>query len=102
MQPCIPRRFIANVFLYSVGDYPFKGLYKYTHPAFGCYDITDLRGPTYPHVKAIMYNGIVATDSTILRGELLPAICIMLTQFWKMRFVRQKVSPVITDRKSVV
>jgi hypothetical protein len=29
-------------------------------------------------------------------GEGLPAICIMLTQFWKMRFVRQKISPVIT------
>ncbi|KAF7122064.1 hypothetical protein CNMCM5793_000019 [Aspergillus hiratsukae] len=78
-----------------VGDYPFTGLYKDEQPEFGCYHITDLNGPTYPHVKAIMYNNMVATESTILCGELLPILRIMLTQFWKARFIHQMVSPVL-------
>ncbi|KAA8641642.1 hypothetical protein EYZ11_006838 [Aspergillus tanneri] len=78
-----------------VGDYPFKGLYKHDQPEFGCYHITDLNGPTYPHVKAVMYNNLVAMDSTILYGELLPILRIMLTQLWKARFIRQMVSPVL-------
>ncbi|KAK2805794.1 hypothetical protein FQN50_006070 [Emmonsiellopsis sp. PD_5] len=78
-----------------VGDYPFKGLYKHAQPEFGCYQITDLNGPDYPHVKAVMYNNLVAKDSTILCGELLPILRIMLTQFWKTQFIHQMVSPVL-------
>ncbi|KKZ60119.1 hypothetical protein EMCG_05144 [[Emmonsia] crescens] len=78
-----------------VGDYPFQGLYKYAEPAYGCYRITDLNDPTYPHVKAVMYNNMVATDSTILHGELFPIVRIMITQFWKRKFAHQMVSPVL-------
>ncbi|KAK2812587.1 hypothetical protein FQN50_001231 [Emmonsiellopsis sp. PD_5] len=79
-----------------VGDYPFQGLYKYAEPAYGCYRITDLDDPTYPHVKAVMYNNMVTTDdSMILYGELFPIVRIMITQFWKAQFAHQMVSPVL-------
>lgn len=55
----------------SVADYPFKGLDRDLQPEFGCYNITDTRDPKYPHVKAIMYNNLVATDSTFLFGEII-------------------------------
>ncbi|PGG95358.1 hypothetical protein AJ80_09974 [Polytolypa hystricis UAMH7299] len=46
---------------------------------FNLQQLKNLDGPTYPHVKAVMYNNLVATDSTILCGELLPIFRIMLT-----------------------
>ncbi|KAK2801206.1 hypothetical protein FQN51_005521 [Onygenales sp. PD_10] len=83
-------------FTRPANHYPFQGLYKYAEPAYGCYRITDLNGPTYPHVKAVMYNNMVTTDdSMILYGELFPMVRIMITQFWKAQFAHQMVSPVL-------
>ncbi|GKZ81077.1 hypothetical protein AnigIFM56816_005588 [Aspergillus niger] len=80
-----------------VGDSPFEksSLYKYEQPEFGCYRIAELNGPTRPHVKAVMYNNLVATDSTILFGELMPILRIMLTQLRRRKFIHEMVSPVL-------
>ncbi|KAL4786894.1 hypothetical protein BJX76DRAFT_63937 [Aspergillus varians] len=77
------------------GDYPFTGLDKDEQPNHACFAITDMDGPTHPHVKAIMLNNMVASESTILCGELLPALRVMLMQFKKTRFLRQMVAPVM-------
>lgn len=89
---------LSDFDLSSVGDYPFKGLYKYEQPEYGCYHVTDLKGATHPHVKAIMYNNFVATDSTFLQGELFPILMIMLTQLWQPHFIRQMITPVSLTR----
>lgn len=81
----------------SVGDYPFKGLDRDKQPVFGCYHIRDMDGSTYPHVKAVMYNNLVPKDNTLLLGEILPILRIMIAQFWKAWFVHHMVSPVITS-----
>ncbi|KAB8264339.1 hypothetical protein BDV32DRAFT_135271 [Aspergillus pseudonomiae] len=78
-----------------VGETPFRGLFKYEQPEFGCYEITYLDGPSYPHVMAVIYNNLVATDDTVLCGELLPILRIMLAQLMKWEFVHQMVSPVL-------
>ncbi|PYH65242.1 uncharacterized protein BO88DRAFT_349124 [Aspergillus vadensis CBS 113365] len=80
-----------------VGDSAFEksSLYKYEQPEFGCYRIAELNGPTRPHVKAVMYNNLVATDSTILFGELMPILRIMLTQLRRRKFIHEMVSPVL-------
>ena len=54
--------------------------------------MTDISGPDYPHVKAIVYNNVNATDRAILRGELLLALRLMITQFRKRRFIRHMVA----------
>ncbi|KAK2812563.1 hypothetical protein FQN50_001207 [Emmonsiellopsis sp. PD_5] len=78
-----------------IADYPFmEGLYKSFPPAYGCSKTTDLNGSTHPHVKAIMWQGLVAKDSTILRGELSPIVEIMISQFLQTRFVDHMVAPV--------
>lgn len=79
----------------SIGDYLFmNGLYKSFPPAYGCSNTTDLDGSTHPHVKAVMWQGLVAKDSTILRGELSPIVEIMISQFLQTRFVDHMVAPV--------
>ncbi|KNG91726.1 hypothetical protein ANOM_000216 [Aspergillus nomiae NRRL 13137] len=78
-----------------VGDTSFRGLFKYEQPEFGCFRITYLDGPSYPHVMAVIYNNLVATDDTVLSGELLPILRIMLAQLMKRQFVHQMVSPVL-------
>ncbi|CAG8908029.1 unnamed protein product [Penicillium egyptiacum] len=72
-----------------VGESAFEnsGLYKHDQPEFGCYHIAELNDPAYPHVKAVMYNNLVATDSTVLYGELIPTLRIMLTQLRKRKFM---------------
>ncbi|KKK24280.1 hypothetical protein ARAM_003634, partial [Aspergillus rambellii] len=77
-------------------EYPFPGLYKYTPPEFGCYSATYLEGPDHPHVKTIMYNNRIATDSTILTSKLIPILRIMLVQLLKVRFIHHMVTPVRT------
>ncbi|KAE8328515.1 hypothetical protein BDV39DRAFT_174102 [Aspergillus sergii] len=79
----------------SVGDTLFRGLFKYDQPEFGCYRITYLDDPSYPHIMAVVYNNLVATDDTVLYGELLPILRIMLTQLWNLRFIHHMVSPVL-------
>ncbi|KAL4912051.1 hypothetical protein BDW62DRAFT_216632 [Aspergillus aurantiobrunneus] len=64
-------------------------------PSHECFTVTDMDGPSYTHVKAIMQNNMVAKDSTILCGELLPALRIMLTQLKKQRFSHHMVSPYV-------
>ncbi|PYI02944.1 hypothetical protein BO78DRAFT_432520 [Aspergillus sclerotiicarbonarius CBS 121057] len=80
-----------------VGDSAFEnsGLYKHDQPEFGCYHITEMNDPAYPHVKAVMYNNLVATDSTILYGELISILRIMLTQLRRQKFIHQMVTPVL-------
>ncbi|PGH35029.1 hypothetical protein GX50_02163 [[Emmonsia] crescens] len=79
-----------------IGDYLFmNGLYKSFPPAYGCSNTTDLDGSTHPHVKAVMWQGLVAKDSTILRGELSPIVEIMISQFLQTRFVDHMVAPVL-------
>ncbi|RJE18337.1 hypothetical protein PHISCL_09326 [Aspergillus sclerotialis] len=80
-----------------VGESAFtnSGLYKYEQPEFGCCHIAELNDPDYPHVKAIVYNNLVATDPTILYGELLPILRIMLTQLRRQKFMHQMVTPVL-------
>ncbi|KAB8246580.1 hypothetical protein BDV35DRAFT_353661 [Aspergillus flavus] len=51
--------------------------------------------PDYPHVKAIAYNNVNATDQTILRGELLLILRLMFTQLRKRRFLKHMVAPVL-------
>ncbi|RAK98796.1 uncharacterized protein BO80DRAFT_386874 [Aspergillus ibericus CBS 121593] len=79
-----------------VGDSAFEnsGLYKHDQPEFGCYHIAELNDPAYPHIKAVMYNNMVATDSTILYGELISILRIMLTQLRRQKFIHQMVTPV--------
>ncbi|KAL2812610.1 hypothetical protein BJX63DRAFT_396154 [Aspergillus granulosus] len=80
----------------SVGDYPFKGLSRYCEqPSYVCASITDLNGTSHPHVKAIMLNNMVASDSTVLFGELLPALRIMLLQVRRDRFLHHIITPVM-------
>ncbi|PWY83812.1 hypothetical protein BO94DRAFT_557654 [Aspergillus sclerotioniger CBS 115572] len=81
----------------SVGDSAFNnsGLYKHNQPEFGCYHITEMIDPAYPHIKALMYNNMVATDSTILCGELMPILRTMLTQLRRQKFIHQLVTPVL-------
>ncbi|EGE77889.2 hypothetical protein BDDG_00826 [Blastomyces dermatitidis ATCC 18188] len=55
-------------------------------------------GSTHPHVKGVMYNNsnsLMATESTILRGELLPVLKIMHGQFRQARFASHMISPVL-------
>ncbi|KAF9890257.1 hypothetical protein FE257_006170 [Aspergillus nanangensis] len=42
-----------------------------------------------------MYNDLVATDSTLLFGELLPIIRIMIVQLVRRRFIHQLITPVL-------
>ncbi|RAL16898.1 uncharacterized protein BO97DRAFT_430949 [Aspergillus homomorphus CBS 101889] len=83
------RAYAMNI----VGDYPFRGLDRLDQPEFGCWNITNLDGPAHAHVKAVLYNNMVAQESTLLYGELLPRLRIMLYQLWKKRFAHQMVSP---------
>ncbi|KAL2365679.1 hypothetical protein RJZ56_001439 [Blastomyces dermatitidis] len=53
-------------------------------------------GSTHPHVKGVMYNNsLMATESTILRGELLPVLKIMHGQFRQARFASHMISPLL-------
>ncbi|KAB8217835.1 hypothetical protein BDV33DRAFT_205926 [Aspergillus novoparasiticus] len=45
---------------------------------------------------AVIYNNLVAADDTVLYGELLPILRIMLTQLWNPRFIDHMISPVLT------
>ncbi|KAL4947654.1 hypothetical protein BDW69DRAFT_189989 [Aspergillus filifer] len=64
-------------------------------PDYGCYNVTNIDDPAYPHVKAIMYNTMVASDSTLLCGELLPALRIMVEHPKKSKYIQHWVSPII-------
>ncbi|KAJ5587727.1 uncharacterized protein N7459_003492 [Penicillium hispanicum] len=77
------------------GDFPECGLFKYEQPEFGCFRILDLKDPAYPHVKAIIYNNMVATESTILYGELLPILRLMFAQFRRKRLRHHMMAPVL-------
>ncbi|KAL2821900.1 hypothetical protein BJX63DRAFT_377394 [Aspergillus granulosus] len=79
-----------------VGFYPFKGLSRpCKEPSYACASITDMNGNSHPHVKAIMLNNMVASDSTILLGELLPALRIMLLQVRRGRLLQHIITPVM-------
>lgn len=57
--------------------------------------MTDVRGKACPHTKAFMYNDMEATDGTILRGELLTILRLMLGQLRKARLLQYRKAPVI-------
>ncbi|OJJ08234.1 hypothetical protein ASPVEDRAFT_47413 [Aspergillus versicolor CBS 583.65] len=76
-------------------DYPSAGLCRHEQPSYGSFALADLEGSTYPHVKAITFNNLVPTKSTLLAGELLPALRLMLWQLRRSRFIRHAVSPVL-------
>ncbi|OJI83289.1 hypothetical protein ASPTUDRAFT_124473 [Aspergillus tubingensis CBS 134.48] len=80
-----------------IGDSAFGniGLYRDEQPEFGCFSIAEPKDPVCPHVKAIIYNNMVATDSTILFGELMPILRIMLKQYWRAKYIHSMVSPVL-------
>ncbi|KAE8332748.1 hypothetical protein BDV39DRAFT_199744 [Aspergillus sergii] len=80
----------------SVGNYTtYKRLFQYNETGFGVLYMTDRSGPDFPHVKAIAYNNVKATDQTILRGELLLILRLMFTQLRKRRFLKHMVAPVL-------
>ncbi|KAJ5542600.1 hypothetical protein N7535_005022 [Penicillium sp. DV-2018c] len=64
-------------------------------PDFVCYDIAEPEDPAYPHAKAIMFNNLIPTDSSILYGELISILRIMLTQLRMSKFLHQFVTPVL-------
>ncbi|OQD67510.1 hypothetical protein PENPOL_c003G08655 [Penicillium polonicum] len=79
----------------DVDDYkPYKDLYQDDKPQFGTFRMTDVRGKACPHTKAFMYNDMEATDGTILRGELLTILRLMLGQLRKARLLQHRKAPV--------
>ncbi|CAI7677901.1 unnamed protein product [Penicillium discolor] len=80
---------------YGVNDYKlYKDLYQDDKPQFGTFRMTDVRGKAFSHTKAFMYNDMEATDGTILRGELLTILRLMLGQLRKARLLQHRKAPV--------
>ncbi|OQE06108.1 hypothetical protein PENVUL_c020G04900 [Penicillium vulpinum] len=78
-----------------IDDYtPYKDLYQDHKPEFGPFRISDIRGKGFPHTKAFIYNDMDATDESILRGELLVILRLMLGQLRKRRLLHHRKAPV--------
>ncbi|KAE8366514.1 hypothetical protein BDV27DRAFT_143596 [Aspergillus caelatus] len=50
-------------------------------------------GP-YPHVKALIYNNLNGADGTILGGEVMMALRLIIAQMRRARFIDQMTAPV--------
>ncbi|KAJ5113879.1 hypothetical protein N7456_002413 [Penicillium angulare] len=79
------------------GDYPYVAMdFGLEYRArYLTYEITDIDDTEHPHVKLIVRQGMDATDSTILRGELIPMVATMVVQSLRKRLLNHIVFPVL-------
>ncbi|PWY85819.1 hypothetical protein BO94DRAFT_597969 [Aspergillus sclerotioniger CBS 115572] len=79
----------------SIGDVPFVGLIEYNFPEYACLHAIQVKEGSYPHLKALLYNDLNATDGKILRGEIMIALRLIIAQMRRSRFLQHMTTPVL-------
>ncbi|KAE8151676.1 hypothetical protein BDV25DRAFT_128574 [Aspergillus avenaceus] len=80
---------------HQIADYKFGDLYRTFYPRFGTLMIWHVAKFSRPHIKCIMQNDLESDDDSLLRGEVLTVIRIMLGQLKRKIFVNDMVAPVL-------
>ncbi|PYH86298.1 hypothetical protein BO82DRAFT_428743 [Aspergillus uvarum CBS 121591] len=63
----------------SADDYKFwKDVYESMQPEFAVFHMTDMPGRGFPHMMAVIYNGLEVENQGALRGELLIILRMMI------------------------
>ncbi|PYI09930.1 hypothetical protein BO78DRAFT_361696 [Aspergillus sclerotiicarbonarius CBS 121057] len=79
----------------SIGEVPFVGLIEHDSPEYASLDAIQVKEGPYPHIKALLYNDLNATDGRILRGEIMIALRFIIAQMRRSRFLQHMTAPVL-------
>ncbi|KAK1142384.1 hypothetical protein N8T08_007936 [Aspergillus melleus] len=79
----------------NVGEGPYVNLYRYEYPEFGPTWVEQVQKGPYSHANATIYNDLNANDGSILQGELLFALRLIMAQMRRARFIDHLVTPII-------
>ncbi|QKX56874.1 uncharacterized protein TRUGW13939_03981 [Talaromyces rugulosus] len=79
----------------DVGDRPFVGMTKHKYPEYLAMFAYHIKGPSYPHVKAVIYNNLNGADGRILRGEAMIALELSGAQLRLSSFMGHMIAPVL-------
>ncbi|PYI33271.1 hypothetical protein BP00DRAFT_424123 [Aspergillus indologenus CBS 114.80] len=72
----------------------YKHVYQYDQPEFGAFNLMDIRGSSFPHSKAAIYNNMEGVHHKLLRGELLILLRMMLGRLKKRPLLEHMIAPV--------
>lgn len=78
----------------SVGESPYVNLQRYEYPEFGTTWVEQVHKGPYSHGKMKIHNNLNADDGSILQGELLLVLRLMMAQLRRARFIDHMVAPV--------
>lgn len=74
----------------------YKDLYCWDFPEFGFNVVHQVKHGPYSHLTATTFNNLNGHDDTILRGELLPVLRLMIGHLRRARFIDHMVAPILT------